>query len=178
MGFLRYAGALILNVVYGFDIRNNEDPHLVAPEKAIAAANAVVTEGFFLGMFLYFRQTFVAIYTALTAMLSVDAFPMRTYLLSPYEVNFSDLLACSEAHTIVVPRRSLQTTSGGLAQGRTGVDTRSVEDCTTRPGEFIVSFCVHGELRWPSVTAMRRRLLRRRCWPSWIARRIKIYTTI
>lgn len=40
--------------MYGFDIRDNEDPHLVAPEKAIAAANAVVTEGFFLGIFIRF----------------------------------------------------------------------------------------------------------------------------
>lgn len=51
----RYAGALILNVVYGFDIRDHGDPHLVAPEKAIAAGNAVVTEGVSLGMFLRFR---------------------------------------------------------------------------------------------------------------------------
>lgn len=32
----------ILNIVYGFDIRNNEDPHLVGPEKAIAAGNCGV----------------------------------------------------------------------------------------------------------------------------------------
>lgn len=169
----RYAGALILNVVYGFNIRDNEDPHLVAPEKAIAAANAVVTEGFFSVCF----YISVAICTALTGVLSVDAFPVCTY-----PIFVSKLISLIDLPAV----RHLPSWFPGARFKRQAAEWRKdvlglIHDPWRTVQQDLVRLttllCVCVTLKWTSVTETRHRLSRRRYWLSWIARRTKVDTT-
>lgn len=46
------AGAIILNVTYGFNIEDAHDPLLVAAERALDVTNAICSTSSYLGVFL------------------------------------------------------------------------------------------------------------------------------